>query len=105
MHDEEIRIIDVETDALKESLHNMLLCARTVDQVFTGAAKHDLPGDTDLRKVLIVHWGLVFVGVVKDDSHASFCYARLPTLVNEILASTSRQHRDLGQGARAVTHL
>ncbi len=85
MHDEEIRVIDVQLYGLEEVLHGLLLCAVPIDKVFAGSAEYDLAGDADLGVFFEADGRLLLVFVVEDDGDAGFRYSGLPTLVDEIL--------------------
>jgi hypothetical protein len=85
LHDEEIGVIDVELDRLKQVLDGLLLRAVAIDQVFTRASENNLASDADLRIFFESNRGLSFVAVVKDNCDARFRYSGLSTLVDEIL--------------------
>lgn len=66
------------------------MCAVAVDQVFAGAAEDDLSCNGDLRIFFETDRGLGFVLVVEDDSYTGFRDASLSTLVDEVLAGSTR---------------
>lgn len=85
LHNEEVGVVDVETDGLEERLYDLLLRSRTVDEVFAGATHDDLAGDGDLGEALVVHGGFGLVGIVEYDGDASFRDTGLSALVDEVL--------------------
>ena len=53
LHDEEVRVVDVELDRPEEVLDSVVLHVAPVDQVLVLPADDDLPGDGDLVIVLV----------------------------------------------------
>ena len=53
LHDEEVRVVDVELDGPEEVLNSVVLNVAPVDQVFVLPADDDLPGYGDLIIVLV----------------------------------------------------
>ena len=82
MHDEEVRIVDVELDGLEQVLNRLLLGAVAVDEVFARPAQDDLSSDRDLGIVFETDGTCLFVVVVEHDGHAGFCDACLAALVD-----------------------
>lgn len=85
MHDEEVRVVDVQLDALEERLDGVLLGLVTVEQVLGVVRKGDLTRHGDLLAVFQTDGALLSVRVIKDDRHARFRDSCLPTFVDEVL--------------------
>lgn len=59
-----------------------------IDEVFAGAAQHDLARYGDLRIFFKPDGALLLVSVIENYRDAGFCYARLSALVYQILSET-----------------
>jgi len=77
-------------DRLKEILDGLLLCAVAVDQIFARAAEDDLSCNGDLRIFFKTDRRLGFILIVEDDRYTGFRDASLSTLVDEVLAGSTR---------------
>lgn len=73
---------------MEEVLYSLLLRAVPIDEIFAGAAQHDLPHDGDLRAVLETDRALLLVTVVECDGDARLCDSGLTALVDEVLYGT-----------------
>lgn len=91
MHDQEVRVVDIESDGLEKILHRLLLCAVTVDKVFRCATKDNLPGDADGGILLKPDGRPVLVSVVKDDRDTCLRDSSLTALVDQILGRRTGQ--------------
>lgn len=97
LHNEEVRVVNIQLNTLEEILHRLLLRAMTVDQVFARSTEDDLSSNGDGRVFLKTNRRLGSVAVIEDDSHAGLGHTRLSTLVNKILkilCSNGRHVRD-----------
>ena len=63
----------------------------TIDEILGGATKHNLACNTNLTIFLKAYRRLLLITVVEDYCDRSFGYARLASLIDEILLSTVDQ--------------
>lgn len=75
-------VIDVELDRTKEVLNSVVLDVGSVNKIFVLSTNDNLPGNGYFFIVLIPHWRLRFVLVVKGYSHGGFGNAGLAIFVN-----------------------
>lgn len=85
MHNEEIRVVDVELHRLEKVLDRLLLRSVAIDEVFGSATQDDLPGHGDLRILFKADGRFGLVTVVKNNGDACFGYTCLATLVDQVL--------------------
>lgn len=94
MHNQEVGVVDVELYGLEEILDCLLLSAVSVDEVFGGAAQHNLPCDANGSIFFEPDRRLLLVSVVEDYCNASFRDSGLTTFVDKILCvSVSKVQR------------
>lgn len=96
MHDEEVRIVDVELDRLKHVLNGLLSGLVSVDEVLGHATHCDLTSDRNLRIRLEAHRRAGLIGVVEDDGDRCSRNTSLPSFVDEILEIRSSDLMALG---------
>ena len=65
LHNQEMRVVDIELDGPEEVLHPVVLDIAPVDEVLVLPPNDDLPGDGDLVEVLITQGRLFLVPVVE----------------------------------------
>ena len=85
LHDEKMRIVDIELDRAEEILNPVVLDVATVDEVLVLAADDDLPGDGHLIVVLVSERRLLLVSVVEGDGDCGLGDASLAVLVDQFL--------------------
>ena len=85
LHDEEVRVVDVELHAAEHARDLRRLGVVAVDEVLVRSANHDLPAHANLVKRLVAHGLLARVAVVKRDGHRRLGDACLALLVHELL--------------------
>jgi hypothetical protein len=89
LHDEEVRVIDIELDRLEEVLHRLLLRSMPIDEVFARPSEHNLARNADLRILLEADGRLLFIPIVKHYGDACFGDSRLAALIDEVLRLVS----------------
>ena len=85
LHDEKMRIVNIELDRAEEILNPVVLDVATVDEVLVLAADDDLPGDGHLIVVLVSERRLLLVSVVEGDGDCRLGDASLAVLVDQFL--------------------
>jgi len=81
LHDQKVRIVDVELDRMEQVLHTARLRVVSVDEVLVASTNDHLPRDRDLIMLLIAHRALCLVLVVKHNAHAGAVHPSLALLV------------------------
>jgi hypothetical protein len=87
LHDQEVRVVDVQLNRLEEVLYRLLLGAVAIDEVFVGSIEDDLSGDADRCIFFEADRGLLLIPVVENDRNACLLNAGLSTLVDEVLVN------------------
>ena len=85
LHDQEVRVVNIELDGPKEVLHSVVLDIAPVDEILVLPSDDYLPGDGDLIKVLISQGRLFLVPVVESYGHSGLSDTSLAVLVNQFL--------------------
>lgn len=85
LHDQEVRIVDVELHRMEEVLYALRSGVVAVDEVFVAATNHDLAVDGDLVVLLVANRALFLVLIVKDNGHAGTRHTRLAIFVHQLL--------------------
>ena len=85
LHDQEMRIVDVQLDGAEEILDPVVLNVGSVDEVFVFSSDDDLSGDGDFFVVFVAHRRLGFVMVVEGDGHGGLGDAGLTVFVDQLL--------------------
>ena len=91
LHNQKVRIVDIELDGVEEILHAARLGHVAVDEVLVSAPNDDLPSHGDLVMLLVTHRTLRLVTVVEHKGDSGFGHTCLPLLVHKIL-QTARTH-------------
>ena len=85
LHDEEMRVVDVQLDRSEEIDDAVVLNVGPVDQVLVLAANDHLTLNDDLVEVVVTHGTVFLVTVVKRDGDGGFGDAGLTVLVDQLL--------------------
>ena len=85
LHDQEVGVVDIQLDTVKQILHLIHLCAVTLDQVLVATSQHHLSTDRDLVILLISNGTTTGVLVVKHQRYARLRNARLSLFVHQLL--------------------
>jgi hypothetical protein len=56
LHDEEVRVVNIELHRVEQVLHLTGLRCCSIDQVLVLAANHHLPRNSDLVKAFVANW-------------------------------------------------
>lgn len=85
LHDQEIRIVDVQLNGTEEIGNFFVQYNFTVDQVFVFAADDNLPGYRYFAAFFVANWTLIRIGIVEYNSDGGFCDASLAAFENQFL--------------------
>jgi hypothetical protein len=86
LHDEEVWIVDIKLNRLKEVLDCLLLCPVSIDKILGSTAQDNLASDTDRRIFLETDRRLLLVAIVENDRDTGLGDTCLAALVYQILA-------------------
>ena len=98
LHDEEVRVVNVELDGVEEVGHLPGGGVAAVDEILAPAAEEDLTGDGHLGTLLVSDGAGRLILVVEDDGDAGLVDAGLALLVHELREVAGA---DLGQVGNA----
>jgi hypothetical protein len=85
LHDEEMRVVDVQLNRSEEIDDAVVLNVGPVDQVLVLSAHDDLTLDDDLVEVFVTHGTVLLVTVVECDGDGGFGDACLTVFVHQFL--------------------
>jgi hypothetical protein len=85
LHNQEVRIVDIEAHRLEEVVHFDLFCCPSIDPVCRGTVQRDFPLDCNLVEFLIAKRTLALVGVIERDGDTSSRDTGRSVLVYKIL--------------------
>ena len=85
LHDQEVRIVDIQLNRPEEVFHAVLLDVGAVDEVLVLASDDHLSGDGHLIVGLVSQWRLLLVSVVEGDGDRGLGDPRLTVLVDQLL--------------------
>jgi hypothetical protein len=69
LHDQKVRIVDVELDGTKQVLDPFVLHVLTIDKVLVFAVDYNLTCHRDLVTFLEADGTLIFIGIVEDQCY------------------------------------
>ena len=82
LHNQKVRVVNIELNRLKQILDLFLLCIASVNHVLVSSTNLDLARHWQFFKMLVAN-GRVF-GIVKNDCHSSFVHTCLSILVYKL---------------------
>lgn len=89
LHDEEVRVVDIQADGVEEVLHACQLSGVSIDEVFVASADDDLACHRDLGAALESDGTLRRLPIVEHDRDGSLGDARLTLLVHKLLQAVN----------------
>ena len=85
LHDQEVRVVNVELHGVEQVLHPRRLRGLAVNHVLVPSSDDDLARHRDLVAVLVPDGRTSAIRVVEHDGDGGFRHARLALLVHELL--------------------
>jgi len=85
LHDEEVRVVDIELHGVEKVLNLPSLRGVAVDEVLALSPDENLPRDGNLGGALVTDWGRVGIRVVENNGHDSLVHSRLTLLVHKLV--------------------
>mmetsp|Transcript_65002 Transcript_65002/g.164753 ORF Transcript_65002/g.164753 Transcript_65002/m.164753 type:complete len:740 (+) Transcript_65002:1548-3767(+) len=105
LHDQEVRVVDIEGDRVEKVLDLVLLHIVRVEQIPVAPSDHDLAGDGDLIVLLVADGAAGLLLIVEYDCHASLgdtCLTLLVDQLRQVANSDLGQVRDTQDEANRV---